>query len=415
MPNSLLSTLSQPVVWLELAFILLVGFALWRLGVVLLRLLSPHVNARLVRSLKIVWAVVAAYATVAAAVHGLGLSDVPLLYDHGERIIETFRASAGQVVVMAAIAVIAWNLVTFTSRRVVPESDATDFTRRNVRVQTLVGVIEGSLRLVIVLLVGISVLQALGVNAAALLAGVSVLGLAVGFGAQSLIKDVFTGFFILLEDQYGVGDVIAVNNSTLSGGVERLTLRYTSLRAMDGTVHIIPNGQILTVSVSSKDWSQVVATVDVTYAANINDALRVLGTISQELYDDPEWRPKFLAEPDVQGVSNLTPDGVQLRALYKVLPKSQWSLGREFNRRIKIAMDQAGIDIPSPQRSSSILLAGAPLTVQLVKEAPEEAPQLNLRKDAEASVQDRQHSPLKPSETRDPDNQLSGTADDDRS
>ncbi|WP_425146515.1 mechanosensitive ion channel family protein [Deinococcus sp.] len=380
MLRHLLSQFAQPILWLELAFILLAGFAVWRLGGLLLRLLAPHLSARLQRSLTWLWAALATYATLAAAVHGLGLSEVPFLYDQGNLIIAGFRATSGQVLVIGALALIAWNLVVLTARRVVPEAATSEFSRSTVRVQTLVGVIEGSLRLMIVLLAGISILQALGVNAAALLAGVSVLGLAVGFGAQSLIKDVFTGFFILLEDQYGVGDVISVNNSTLGGGVERLSLRSTSLRALDGTVHIIPNGQIQTVSVSSKDWSQVVASVDVSYDADIDAALEVLESVSWALHTDEAWSGRFLAEPELLGVSTLTQNAVRLQALYRVLPKSQWALGREFNRRIKLALDAAGIEIASSQRSS-LLLSGAPLTVRLLGEDASTASRtVNLKK-----------------------------------
>ncbi|MFC6591756.1 mechanosensitive ion channel family protein [Deinococcus lacus] len=154
--------------------------------------------------------------------------------------------------------------------------------------------VESTLKVIIVIISLIAVLQTLGVNATSLLAGVSVLGLAVGFGAQALIKDVFTGFFILLEDQYGVGDVVTVNTSDqLTGTVERLNLRVTVLRAMDGTVHIVPNGQIQTVSVSSKDWSQVVATVSVSYGSNIDRALEVLQAVSDEMHGDPKWGSTF--------------------------------------------------------------------------------------------------------------------------
>lgn len=261
------------------------------------------------------------------------------------------------------------------------------------RVQTLKGVVESTLKVVVVVIGLIAGLQALGVDASSLLAGVSVLGLAVGFGAQSLIKDVFTGFFILLEDQYGVGDVITVNTGQLSGGVERLNLRLTALRALDGTLHIIPNGQIQTVSVSSKDWSRVVATVDVTYAANIDDALRVLEAVSRELHADPEWGAFFLEEPEMQGVTQLTSDGVRLQALFKVQPKSQYALGREFNRRIKIAMDEAGIEIPSPQRK--VTLGSAPIELKLTRDGqgghdPRER-------------QDRTRAPVRVGETRDPE------------
>ena len=367
--DSLITQLSHPVAWVKLGFTLLVGYAVWRVVEQLIRLLTPYIHARLVRLLHLLWSALAVYGTLAAAIYSLNLLDVPLLYDQGALIAGGFRASGGQVLLVGAMAFIAWNLVTLAARRIVPEStDASPsaFTRRNVRVQTLTSVTEGSLRLVIVILAGISVLQALGVNATALLAGVSVLGLAVGFGAQSLIKDVFTGFFILLEDQYGVGDIIRVNGGALSGTVERLTLRLTVLRALDGTVHLIPNGQVLTVSVSSKDWSQVLATFLVPSGADIDRALDVMEQVVTELHADPKWKHLFLAPPDLQGVTSLSNDGTELRALLKVLPKSQFPVGREFNRRIRAAMNQA--DLGVPEAAPTVTVLGSPIEVRLTRE-----------------------------------------------
>lgn len=375
--EELTSQLSQPVAWLKLSFTLLIGYAVWRAVAALLDLATPHIHRRITSALRLVWVALSVYATLAACVHTLNLTDVPLLYDQGQLIVDGFRASSGQVVVVIAVAFIAWNLVTLAARRVVPEASS-DFNRRNVRVQTLTGVIEGSLRIVIVILTGITVLQALGVNASALLAGVSVLGLAVGFGAQSLIKDVFTGFFILLEDQYGVGDIIRVNGGALSGTVEKLTLRLTVLRALDGTVHLVPNGQILTVSVSSKDWSQVLATFTVPSGADVDKALDVMARVANELYADPTWEKHFIQAPEVQGVTNLTSDGTELRALLRVLPKSQFPVGREFNRRIRIAMDSADLGVPGPApievRISQDSGIGAPVKAPLELEKIDERP-----------------------------------------
>jgi small-conductance mechanosensitive channel len=383
--DSLISQLAQPLSWLKLGFTLLVGYAVWRVVAALLRLVTPHVHHRVSVALRWLWGLSALYATLAACVYSLGLNSVPLLYDHGEMITKGFRASVGQVVVVGSVAFIAWNLVTLAARRIVPDAagtSATEFNRRTVRVQTLTGVTEGSLRLVIIILTGISVLQALGVNATALLAGVSVLGLAVGFGAQSLIKDVFTGFFILLEDQYGVGDIIRVNGGTLSGTVERLTLRLTVLRALDGTVHLIPNGQVLTVSVSSKDWSQVLATFLVPGGADIDRALEIMEQVSGQLYEDPQWRGRFLSPPEVQGVTNLNSAGTEMRALLKVLPKAQFAVGREFNRRIRIAMNTADLGVPGP----------APLEVRISQSpfdaAPAQKPPPDITK-----VDERQMNP----------------------
>ncbi|MEW6420979.1 MAG: mechanosensitive ion channel family protein [Deinococcota bacterium] len=379
MLNELLIQLQKPQVWLGLTLTLLVAYALHRFGRLLLRSLESYVRGPLVAALRWLWLLVVAVAWLAVATHVVYLPGVPVLFDLGQDIFNGFRNSAGQMLVILALALIAWNLIGSLSTRIVAEAE---FTRRTVRVQTLKGVVESTLKAVVVLMSLIAGLQALGVNASSLLAGVSVLGLAVGFGAQSLIKDVFTGFFILLEDQYGVGDVITVNTGQLSGNVERLNLRLTVLRALDGTVHIIPNGQIQTVSVSSKDWSRVVATVEVNHAANLDDALRVLEAVSREIYTDPEWSHFFLEEPEIQGVTQLTPDGVTLRALFQVQPKSQYAIGREFNRRIKIAMDQAGIRIPSPQRT--VTLANAPIAIRLTQEEQEGCDPRNGGRNADA-------------------------------
>ncbi|QLG09970.1 mechanosensitive ion channel family protein [Deinococcus sp. D7000] len=388
----LLVQLSKPSVWLWLAIALVISYAVHRFGRLLLRALRGQIDPRMLKALKWLWLMVVVVGYVAYATYKIYLPNIPVLFALGQNIAEGFRNTAGQAVVIVALALIAWRMVGTFSERIVPGND--EFNRRNVRVQTLKGVVESTLKVIIIIISLIAGLQALGVNATSLLAGVSVLGLAVGFGAQSLIKDVFTGFFILLEDQYGVGDVITVNSGLLSGNVERLNLRVTALRALDGTVHIVPNGQINTVSVSSKDWSRVVATVDVTYQANINEALRVLKAVSDEIYADGEWRRYFLEEPEIQGVTQLAPDGVTLRALFKVLPKSQYAIGREFNRRIKIAMDQAGIEIPFPQRSLNF--GGAPIEIRLTRDDGGESGPTD---------QDRTRSPIKPSETRDPEDE----------
>ncbi len=385
----------KPVVWLKLGLDILVAYALYRFGRLLLRTLEPHIDHRLMTALKWIWTAVVIVSLLAVATHAIYMPSAGFLFDLGQDIFNGLRNSSGQAIVIIALALIAWNLVGSISRRIIPDDD---FTRRTVRIQTLKGVVESTLKVTIVVVGLIEGLQALGVNATGLLAGVSVLGIAVGFGAQNLVKDVFNGFFILLEDQYGVGDVITVNTGQLSGNVERVNLRVTALRALDGTVHIVPNGQINTVSVSSKDWSRVVAEVDVTYNANINSALKVLEGVSQEIYQDAEWQHFFLDEPEIQGVTQLAPDGVTLRALFKVQPKSQYAIGREFNRRIKIAMDQAGIEIPSPQRNLSF--GTSPLEIKLVREPAQAAAPAGA---AGPDQQDRLHSPVKSSLSRAPE------------
>ena len=243
-------------------------------------------------------------------------------------------------------------LVKFFTARV---SSGAEFSRHNVRVQTLRSVVASSLRALILLSAIAAILTELGVNVTALLAGVSILGLAVSFGAQSLVKDVITGFFVLLEDQYGVGDVVRVNSKDgLAGSVEHLNLRVTVLRDLEGTAHIIPNGQILTVSVLSKDWARVVADIDVPHDLKLDTALELIGGVAQTLHDDPIWTEKFLEPPEVLGVQALGAVGVTIRTLMKVQPKEQWGLAQEFKKRIKNAFDAAGLRIPMPQMNLNI-------------------------------------------------------------
>jgi moderate conductance mechanosensitive channel len=174
--------------------------------------------------------------------------------------------------------------------------------------------------------------------------------LAVSFGAQSLVKDVITGFFILLEDQYGVGDVVRVNGKDgLSGGVEAVSLRTTVLRDLEGTAHVIPNGEIRTVSVLSKDWARAISDVEIAQDVPLDVALELISKTANDFFNDPEWKDKFLEPPEVLGVQALTGVSVTLRTLFKVQPKEQWGVSREFKRRIKTAFDLAGLRGPMPQ------------------------------------------------------------------
>jgi moderate conductance mechanosensitive channel len=225
-----------------------------------------------------------------------------------------------------------------------------EFSRRQVRLETLRGILVSTLRVFIVIAAFISVLSEFGVNVTTLLAGVSILGLAVSFGAQSLVKDVITGFFILLEDQYGVGDVVRVNGKDgLSGGVEAVSLRTTVLRDLEGTAHVIPNGEIRTVSVLSKDWARAVSDIEIAQDVNLEVALELISKTATEFFNDPTWKDKFLEPPEVLGVQALTGVSVTLRTLFKVQPKEQWGVSREFKRRIKTAFDHAGLRGPMPQ------------------------------------------------------------------
>ncbi|GIW24716.1 mechanosensitive ion channel family protein [Meiothermus sp.] len=224
-----------------------------------------------------------------------------------------------------------------------------EFSREQVRAQTLKSVLESVLQVLIVVLGVLLALSNLGLNVTALLAGAGVVGLGVSLAAQNLIRDVLNGFFILLEDQYGVGDVITVGQ--LSGGVERFNLRITVLRDLEGRVHFIPNSTIQQVTVMSRDWARAVVDVAVAYETPVDKALEVIRSEALAFYHDPEWHDKFTDQPpETLGIQQLADSGILIRVLFTTKPKEQWAIGREFRRRIKLRLDAEGIAIPYPTR-----------------------------------------------------------------
>jgi len=191
-------------------------------------------------------------------------------------------------------------------------------------------------------------LREIGLDITPLLAGAGVAGLAIGFGAQSLIKDVIAGFFILMEDQFRVGDVIQA--AGVSGQVERMSLRTTIVRDLQGTVHFIPNGEIKVASNLTKEWSRAVLEVGIDYQEDLDRTLQVLAEVGRELAADASFGPMILEPPQVLGVESLGESQVTLRLLLKTLPSKQWDVARELRRRIKNRFDREKIAIPYPHR-----------------------------------------------------------------
>ena len=215
------------------------------------------------------------------------------------------------------------------------------------RQTTLVNLFDAILTIALLVTAALMVFQLLKFNVGPLLASAGVAGVAIGLGAQSLVKDVLAGVFIILEQQFSVGDVVKIGAQ--SGAVEELNLRTVVLRDADGSVHIIPNGQIDRVTVLTRDWSRLVLDIDVAYDADLDAATAVLrGELERYASEHPDF---VLEPPEVLGVQNLAESSVQLRAWMKVLPGKQWPAGRELRARIKKALDAAGIDIPFPQRT----------------------------------------------------------------
>lgn len=220
--------------------------------------------------------------------------------------------------------------------------------RRERRVNSLVAVVS-SIVTVVVWTIGIMVaLSAFNVDLAPLLASAGVVGVAVGFGAQSLVQDFLTGLFMLAEDQFGIGDVIDVGEAT--GVVESISLRTTSLRSVDGTLWHVPNGQITRVGNMSQEWAKAVLDIGVAYDADIADARRVIGDVAHAMREDPGFDQVVLEEPEILGVEALGADAVVIRLSVKTLPGEQWTVARELRQRIKEALDAADISIPFPQR-----------------------------------------------------------------
>ncbi|MCL6447245.1 MAG: mechanosensitive ion channel family protein [Armatimonadetes bacterium] len=214
------------------------------------------------------------------------------------------------------------------------------------RIRTLIGLLRkiawiGSVVVAIVIILGI-----LDIDIRPIITAAGIGGLALGFGAQSLVRDVISGFFMLLEDQIRVGDVVVLNGT--AGEVVEMNLRTTVLRDLSGTVHIFPNGNITSVSNMTKDWSRYVIDVGVAYKEDVDYVMEVLKEIGTELSADPEFGRYILKPLEVLGVDNFGPSEIVIKVMITTVPLKQWYVGRELRRRIKKRFDELGIEIPFP-------------------------------------------------------------------
>lgn len=221
--------------------------------------------------------------------------------------------------------------------------------RRLARANSLRQVLTSSATVVVWSIAVLMILGVVGVDLAPLLAGAGIAGVALGFGAQTLVKDCIAGFFMLLEDQYGIGDVVDLGEAT--GVVEAITLRVTVLRSLDGTVWHVPNGVVQRVGNKSQLWSVALVDVDVAYDTDLGAAQELLLEAITEVCDREAHRDEVIEPPAVLGVEALAADGVTLRATTKVVPGAQWNLQREMRAHVKSRFDAAGIEIPFPQRT----------------------------------------------------------------
>ncbi|MCH8346385.1 MAG: mechanosensitive ion channel family protein [Chloroflexi bacterium] len=216
------------------------------------------------------------------------------------------------------------------------------------RVDTLSSVFTAGGRVIIVLVTLLTLMPLAGISIGPLLAGVGILGLAVGFGAQSLVKDVISGLFILLDNQYSKGDVVTV--AGISGLVEDVGIRRTVLRDLDGIVHYIPNGEIAVASNFTQEYSRVNLNVGVSYSEDLDHVMRVIDRVGEEMAADPKWAPAIITPPKSLRVDNLGDSGIDIKVVGDTKPIKQWEVMGELRKRIKKAFDEEGIEIPYPHR-----------------------------------------------------------------
>ncbi len=228
---------------------------------------------------------------------------------------------------------------------------------KSARVRTLLPMLRTALLVVILTFVSLNLLTEIGVNVAPLIAGAGVIGLAVGFGSQKLVQDVITGIFLLFEDAVAVGDSVQLGG--MSGTVEQLSIRSIRLRALDGSVHIVPFSAVTTVTNQSRDFGFAVMDVSVTYAEDTDRVAEALRGVAEDMRTDAKYRPMIRDALDVMGVDKLNDTGVVMRVRLKTEPAARWAVGREFNRRMKIRFAELGIEHPS--QTQTLMVNSSPL------------------------------------------------------
>ncbi|WP_321348908.1 mechanosensitive ion channel family protein [uncultured Draconibacterium sp.] len=214
------------------------------------------------------------------------------------------------------------------------------------RLDTLFGIIKGAVKIVLLFILIMIVLKNIGVDIAPILASAGILGLAIGFGAQELVRDYITGFFMLLENQIRVGDVAVINGQ--GGLVERIELRTITLRDFAQTVHIFRNGKIDTLSNMTKEWSAMVFDIGVAYKEDVNQVIDIMKQVGDELGNDPDFKSRILEPMEVFGLDSFGDSAIVIKGRIKTKPIEQWNVGREYRKRLKYAFDKHNIEIPFP-------------------------------------------------------------------
>jgi len=281
-----------------------------------------------------------------------GLKDkvVEMLNSWGDDTFDFVRHQIPRIIGVFIIAFILSRLLKAVSRRLTrfSTSQGLPSSMRAQQLRTLSSVIYSVGLFIIVFVAALQVLPLLGINMGPLLASAGIAGVAVGFGAQTLVHDFINGFFILVENQYDIGDVIKI--AGVQGSVEFMTLRRTVLRDADGTVHNVPSSQITVVSNLTRDWTQLALHISVAYKTDSDQVIKLLQQVGEEIAADPAFADRIVAKPEVPGIDKVTGDEVDYLMLVKTRPGSQDMIRRELRRRIKACFDKNNIQPGNPNR-----------------------------------------------------------------
>ncbi len=298
---------------------------------------------------------------------------------YAERLLDWFMTSGFRILIIIACAYILQRIV----NKVITRLETTISARngeyasaleKERRIKTLTSLLKHVASIFIFTVAAITLLKELGVDIGPIIAGAGILGLAISFGAQNLVRDVISGFFIILEDQIRVGDVGVINGT--SGTVEEINLRTIVIRDLEGTVHVFPNGAIDELANKSKGWSRYVIDVGVAYKENVDFVIDVLHHIGDELTKDAHFGTMILEPFDILGVDNFGPSEVVIKCMIKTQPLKQWEVGRELRRRIKNTFDERGIEIPFPHLSVYYGEGSRPFRISTENQDNDESPLL---------------------------------------
>lgn len=265
----------------------------------------------------------------------------PWLLNHGVKIV---------IIIVGAIILynIALKFIAKAVRLSVVPDEFSSADSEKKREDTLISIFSAAALIIFILLAALMALQEMGVMIGPILAGAGIVGIAVGFGGQYLIRDLISGLFIIMENQYRIGDV--VNFDGTGGLVERITLRMTTLRDLNGTVHHVPHGEIKKVANLSKNFARVNLDIGVAYHSDLDKVIEVVNRIGMEMSTDPALQESIIKPPQFLRVDDFADSAIVIKIVGETLPLKQWEITAAFRKRIKTAFDEAGIEIPFPQR-----------------------------------------------------------------